>query len=147
VTRCADGTGKTAPREMIHLLNCILEQEIKRLEQGGTPAPGDQLFDRSVFKSALPTVSDARLNQYLYAEYASERPFVSKLDGEKAEQTPDSLSDLWGIDRNTAINKAKELVELGFFEQRGTKEEPTFWVPFLYRDALHLVQGRAEADD
>jgi hypothetical protein len=30
VTRCADGTGKTAPRELIHLLNCILEQEINR---------------------------------------------------------------------------------------------------------------------
>src|SRR6185437_1428285 len=39
VTRCADGTGKTAPRELIHLLNCILEQEIKRLEQGGGAAP------------------------------------------------------------------------------------------------------------
>jgi hypothetical protein len=132
---------------MIHLLNCILEQEIKRLEQGGAPAPGDQLFDRSVFKLALPTVSDARLNQYLYAEYASERPFVSKLDGQKAEQTPDSLSDLWGVHRGSAIAKAKELVELGFFEERGTREQPTFWVPFLYRDALHLVQGRAEADE
>jgi hypothetical protein len=52
-----------------------------------------------------------------------------------------------GIDRDATLEKAKELVELGFFEQRGTKEQPTFWVPFLYRDALHLVQGRAEADD
>ncbi len=147
VTRCADGTGKTAPREIIHLLNCILEQEIKRLEQGGGPAPNDQLFDRSVFKLALPTVSDARLNQYLYAEYATERPFVAKLDGQKAEQTPESLSDLWSIKKDAAIAKAKILVELGFFEERGTREEPTFWVPFLYRDALHLVQGRAESED
>lgn len=147
ITRCADGTRKTAPREVIHLLNSILEQEIKRLEQGGAPAPGDQLFDRSVFKQALPTVSDARLNQYLYAEYAAERPFVAKLDGQKAEQTPESLSDLWGMDQDAAIAKAKELVELGFFEERGTRDEPTFWVPFLYRDALHLVQGRAEADE
>lgn len=147
VTRCADATGKTAPRELIHLLNSILEQEIRRLEQGGAPAPGDQLFDRSVFKLALPTVSKARLNQYLYAEYPNERPFVAKLEGQKAEQTPDSLSDLWNVERDRAIAKAKELVELGFFEQRGTKEMPTFWVPFLYRDALNLVQGRAEADD
>jgi hypothetical protein len=132
---------------MIHLLNCILEQELKRLEQGGAPAPGDQLFDRSVFKLALPTVSDARLNQYLYAEHPNERAFISRLERQKAEQTPDSLSDLWNIDRIAAINKARELVELGFFEQRGTKDEPTFWVPFLYRDALNLVQGRAEADE
>src|SRR3984893_16270418 len=79
VTRCADGTGKTAPRELIHLLNCILEQEIRRLENGGAATAKDQLFDRSVFKSALPTVSNARLNQYLYAEYSSERPFFSTL--------------------------------------------------------------------
>ena len=147
VTRCADGTKKTAPREIIHLLNSILEQEIRRLEQGGAPPLGDQLFDRSVFKSALPTVSGARLNQYLYAEYPNERLFVSKLDSQKAEQTPESLSDLWGLGREAAIAKARELVELGFFEQRGTKDQPTFWIPFLYRDALHLVQGRAETDE
>jgi hypothetical protein len=147
ITRCADGTKKTMPRELIHLLNCILEQEIRRLEQGGEAPPEDKLFDRSVFKLALPTVSEARLNTYLYAEYPSLRPFVAKLDGQKAEQTPESLSDLWEIERGGAIAKAKELVELGFFEERGANERPTFWVPFLYRDALHLVQGRAEADD
>jgi hypothetical protein len=147
VTRCADGTGKTAPRELIHLLNCILEQEIKRLEQGGSPAPDDQLFDRAVFKLALPTVSNARLNQYLYAEYPNQRPLVVKLEGEKAEQTPESLSAIWSMQRSAAIEKAKELVELGFFEERGTRDEPTFWVPFLYRDALNLIQGRAESDE
>lgn len=147
VTRCADGTKKTAPRELIHLLNCIREQEIKRLEQGGAASEGDQLFDRSVFKSALPTVSNARLHQYLYAEYPSQRAFLAKLEGQKAEQTPDSLSDLWKVDCSAAIAKAKELVELGFFEERGTRDEPTFWVPFLYRDALNLIQGKADADD
>ena len=105
------------------------------------------MFDRSVFKLALPTVSDARLNQYLYAEYPAERPFVAKLDGQKTEQTLESLSDLWGLSNKSALAKAKELVELGLFEQRGTKDQPTFWVPFLYRDALNLVQGRAEAED
>jgi hypothetical protein len=147
VTRCADGTKKTAPRELIQLLNCILEREIKRLEQGGIVPTTDQLFDRSVFKAALPEVSDTRLNQYLYAEYPSERPFVSKMEGQKAEQTPDNLSELWHVGREEAITKANRLVELGFFEERGTKDQPTYWVPFLYRDALKLVQGRAEADE
>jgi hypothetical protein len=147
LARCADGTGKTAPRELIHLLNCILEQETKRLEQGSAPAPDDKLFDRSVFKAALPTVSNARLNQYLYAEYASQRPYVAKLEGQKAEQTADSLANLWKISRDAAITKAEELVELGFFEKREKSDQTTFWVPFLYRDALHLVQGRAEGDD
>ena len=117
------------------------------MEQGGSPPKGDQLFDRSVFKLALPAVSGARLNQYLYAEYANERKFVAALEGQKAEQTPASLSDLWAVGREEAISKTRELVELGFFEERGTRDEPTFWVPFLYRDALHLIQGRAEGED
>jgi len=147
ITRCADGTGKTAPREVIHLLNCIRDEEIRRLENGGTPTSNDQLFDRSVFKTALPTVSGARLNQYLYAEYPGERSYISKLEGEKAEQTPESLANLWSVSRDDAIAEAKQLVELGFFEERGTKEDPTYWVPFLYRDALNLVQGKADTDD
>lgn len=148
LTRCADGSERTAPRELIQLLNCLLEQETKRLEQGGAPAPDDQLFDRSVFKLALPTVSDTRLNQFLYAEYAPLKRYVSKLEKQKAEQTPESLANLWGMAETTdAIAKARELVEIGFFVEKGTTDAPTFWVPFLYRDALHLVQGKAESDD
>jgi hypothetical protein len=69
------------------------------------------------------------------------------MEGEKAEQTPESLMAIWDLDRVTAIEKAQNLVDLGFFEARGSKAEPTFWVPFLYRDALRLVQGRAETDE
>jgi len=147
VTRCADGSGKTAPREMIHLLNCIREEEIGRLERGGSAAPGEQLFDRSVFKLALPTVSETRLNTYLFAEYPAERPFLEKLRGEKAEQNPESLAVIWGVERDAALAKAQELTNLGFFEARGARSAPTFWVPFLYRDGLNLRQGKADADD
>ena len=35
--------------------------------------------------------------------------------------------------------------EIGFFDARGTKDEPSYWVPFLYRSALNLVQGKADA--
>jgi hypothetical protein len=67
--------------------------------------------------------------------------------GQKTEQTPDSLSDLWRMPRDEAISKAEELSDLGFFERRGTREQPTYWVPFLYRDALGLIQGKAEAEE
>ncbi|WP_422036423.1 P-loop ATPase, Sll1717 family [Reyranella sp.] len=146
IGRCRDGTGKTAPREVIYLLNCVRDEEIKRLEQGGLAPSDDQLFDRSVFKLALPTVSNYRLQQYLYAEYPSERPYLEKLAGEKAEQTPAALSAIWKTDERTAIERATGLVEVGFFEKRGTRDEPTFWVPFLYRDALGLIQGKADDD-
>ena len=93
--------------------------------------------------ATLPRVSETRLNTYLYAEYPEERPFLEKLKGEKTEQTPESLSSIWGVPREEAISKAQMLVSLGFFQVRGTRLEPTYWVPFLYRDALHLIQGRA----
>lgn len=145
VTRCADGTGKTTPRELIHLLNTVRDEEIKRLELGGKAPDGDQLFDRSVFKTSMSRVSRARVDTYLYAEYADEKPYIDKLMKQKAEQTPDSLAALWGIKRANAMEKAQQLVDLGFFELRGTPADPTYWVPFLYRDALNLIQGKADA--
>jgi hypothetical protein len=39
---------------------------------------------------------------------------------------------------------AMNLVEVGFFEKRGTKMDPDWWVPFLYRPALDMVQGSAD---
>jgi len=39
-----------------------------------------------------------------------------------------------------------KLIEVGFFQRRGSREAPTFWVPFLYRDALEMSQGLAEED-
>lgn len=143
VGRCADASGNTVPRELIQLLNSIRAEEIRRLERGESVAPGKKLFDRSIFKLALHRVSETRLNTYLFAEYPAERSFIEKLIGEKTEQTPENLSSIWGISREEAINKAQELAKIGLFQIRGTRVEPTFWVPFLYRDGLSLVQGRA----
>jgi hypothetical protein len=146
LSRCADATEKTAPRELIHLLKSLQIKEIERLEKGGAPAPREQLFDRSVFKPALIPVSLARLNQYLYAEYPDEKPFIALLQREKTEQSPESLSKIWKIDENTAAQKAEQLRELGFFQRRGSREQPTYWVPFLYRDALGMIQGREKEE-
>jgi hypothetical protein len=144
ISRCADGTGKTAPRELIHLLNALREKEILRMERGETQAAGKQLFDRSVFKTALPDVSEARLIQTLYAEYPDLRPFISKLVGEKTEQTVETLGALWGVDTTTTIQISDRLAEVGFFQKRSVRDSDTLWVPFLYRDALKMIQGLAD---
>lgn len=146
LSRCRDASGRTAPRELVHFINCLRSEEIKRLELGEAAAPDEQLFDRAVFKLALPEVSRARLNGYLYAEHDDQRGYIERLKGQKAEQTPDSLTQIWGVERSEAIAIAGGLASLGFFEQRGSQSEPTFWVPFLYRDALDLIQGQADAE-
>jgi hypothetical protein len=144
VSRCADGTTKTAPRELIHLLISLREQEIARLERGEEPPQGDQLFDRSVFKAALPAVSEARLVQTLYAEYPHLQPLLEKLKGEKTEQTADSLASIWRLGSSDTVARTQEAIAVGFFLPRGSRDRPTYWVPFLYRDALAMSQGMAE---
>lgn len=141
--RTKDATGQTAPRELIHLLSSLRETQLKRYENGQGEPPGEHLFDRPAFKAALGQVSEVRLTQTLFAEYPGLKPYIEQLEGEKTQQTPVTLARIWDVSPEKARETADALVDIGFFEQKGTKQEPAYWVPFLYRDALHLVQGEA----
>jgi hypothetical protein len=142
--RTQDGSQHTAPRELIHLLSAARDVQRRKLEEGQKEPPGEALFDRSSIRDALPEVSRERLEQTLYAEYPHLRPWLMRLRREKTEQTPDSLATIWDVDRDAAAHLADELVEVGFFEERRAQRDPTFWVPFLYREALEMVEGAAE---
>jgi len=144
LSRTRDGTQLNAPRELIHFLNCLREFQLKRLELGEPEPEGQQLFVRSAFKDALPEVSKVRLEQTLYAEHPERKSALEKLRGEKTLQTPDTLAPIWGVSLEEASLLAGELTAIGFFELRGPKQSPSYWVPFIYRDALDLVQGSAE---
>lgn len=144
LSRTADGTGQTAPRELIHLLSAARDEQLKSLEMGAPEPEGDALFDRSALKAALPEVSKARYEQTLCAEYPALKPILDRLDGEKTQQTPATLAKIWKESHSEALSRAEHLAEIGFFEKRGTKEQPAYWVPFLYREALNMVQGQAD---
>jgi hypothetical protein len=144
LSRTADGSGQTAPRELIHLLMEARDQQLKLLEMGAPEPSGEALFDRGALKSALPEVSKVRFEQTLCAEHPTLKPILMRLEGEKTQQTPSTLAKIWSVSETTALERAEKLVEVGFFEKRGSKEQPIFWVPFLYRDALNLLQGPAD---
>lgn len=144
LTRTQDGTQKTAPRELIHLLNELRSRQIQRYETGQPEPPGEVLFERQTFKEALPEVSRVRLTQTIYAEYPSLRPRLEALREAKTTQTVESLAEIWGTTYVDAQGTAASLVDIGFFERRGERDLPEYWVPFLYRDALDMVQGTAE---
>jgi len=144
LARTTDGTGKTAPRELIHLLTEARDQQLRLLERGETEPPGESLFDRNALQGALPAVSKERYEQTLCAEHPKLKPILDKLEGEKTQQTPASLAKIWRVSEADAVSRAEELSEVGFFQKRGSKEQPVFWVPFLYRGALNLVQGPAD---
>lgn len=139
-----DGTQVNAPREFIHMMNSLREVQVRRLELGDPEPEGELLFARGTFKEALPEVSKVRLEQTLYSEQADMKPWMEKLRGEKTSQTPETLAVIWGISTDEAAKRAERLVSIGFFEIRGQHHAKTFWVPFLYRDALDMVQGAAD---
>jgi len=146
LSRTQDGTQQNAPRELIHLLNSLRDEQVRHLEIGDPEPEGTRLFQGGTFKDALPEVSRARLEQTLYAEHPDLRPLLEGLREEKTSQSVASLASIWSIPEEDARRKARELTEVGFFEERGMKTDPEFWVPFLYRDALQLVQGSADQD-
>jgi hypothetical protein len=142
--RTQDGTGHTAPRELIHLLSATRNVQRRLIDEGHKEPPGERLFDQAAISAALPEVSRERLEQTLYAEYPHLRKWLPELTRERTEQTAATLAEIWDVDVERAAEIADELVEVGFFQPRGTKRERTYWVPFLYRDALEMVQGSAD---
>ncbi|HEX7079722.1 MAG TPA: hypothetical protein VF329_01750 [Gammaproteobacteria bacterium] len=144
LSRTRDGTQINAPRELIDFLGSLRTQQMRRYELGEPDPEGEALFARAAFKPALPEVSEVRLNQTLYAEYPELREHIELLRDERTLQRPETLAKIWGISPIEAHGRANDLVSVGFFERRGSREAPEYWVPFLYRDALELVQGAAE---
>ena len=118
--------------------------QLQKFKIGISDAEGNVLFSRPAIRESLLEVSKVRLEQTIYAEYPRLRPFIENLDGEKATQNLKSLADAWKQDAETTRRTADALVEIGFFELLGTRDEPIYRVPFLYREALNLVQGAAD---
>jgi hypothetical protein len=97
LSRTRDASGVNAPRELIHFLSSLRDEQLRMLEIGHEPAGGELLFDRAAFKSALPAVSKVRLEQTIYAEYPSLRASLEALEREKTQQIPrHASSDLGG---------------------------------------------------
>lgn len=144
ITRTSDASKEPAPRELIHMLNELRSQQLKKLERGYKGQLSDGLlFEQAVFKEALPAVSKTRLEQTLYAEYARLKGYIEKLREQRATQSTASLAKLWGVSEPEATQLATELEEAGFYEKLTAK-----WrAAFLYRPALGLVQGAADEDD
>jgi hypothetical protein len=142
--RAQDGTKTVAPRELIHLLSQAKAEQLKMLDRGEREPQDKMIFSRQALREALPEVSRVRLEQTIYAEYPEVKEHLEALRREKTNQTLESLSEIWSVSVEEAQTLAAHLVEIGFFEPRGYKGNPSYWVPFLYRPALEMSQGTAE---
>jgi hypothetical protein len=145
LSRTRDGHGVTAPRELIHLMSSARDQQLRRYEIGEPPPPEETIFDRQALRDAVPDVSEVRLTKTIYAEYPALRPYLERLEGQKTHHSVASRAVAWGEeDLPVAHEIADRLVDIGFFERRGDRAAPTYWVPFVYRPELRMVQGSAD---
>ena len=143
LTRLGDGTGRTAPREIIHLLNAAREVQLDSHRLGKHLLDDINLIGNSSLQQALPIVSECRYKQTLCAEHPSLIKHLAKLEREKSEQNLETLQHIWRQTEQEASMLAEKLVDIGFFSLRGTNLLPVYLVPYLYRDALKMVQGSA----
>jgi len=144
LSRTRDGQGVTAPRELIHLMSAARDKQLRRFEIGEPPPPGEPVFDRQALRDAVPEVSEVRLTKTIYAEYPGVRNYLERLEGQKTHHNAASLAAVWQEDEPSARGIADRLVEIGYFERRGNRQDSTYWVPFMYRPVLKMVQGSAE---
>ncbi|MNV88811.1 hypothetical protein D3C71_1830500 [compost metagenome] len=79
----------------------------------------------------------------MVAEYPDLKTYMDRLEGQKAEQSLQSLQALWQTTKEDATERAERLVSVGFFEKRNRKGTISYWIPFVYRGALKIVQGKA----
>lgn len=144
LSRVKDGQGIIAPREIIHLLNEAKAQQILKLQIGTNDMEAEIIIGKDAIKSALDIVSKVRLEQTIYAEYPSMKEYIEALRKEKAEHSIATLSKIWKLTTEETRGVASKLHQIGIFEVKGTKDNPRFWIPFLYRNELDIIQGSAD---
>jgi hypothetical protein len=139
LTRTRDAKGNDSPREIIQLLNEAIKQEISSLEIGNNYAQGKQLISINSLKKALAIVSKTKIESVVFAEYPGLKWAISALINEKSMIPVDELSRLWDRNRRNAKKIANELVEIGFLARKGSKDKPTYEIPFIYRPYLNMT--------
>lgn len=137
LTRIRDGNDVKSPRNLVDLVSKAVEAQKRReAQQPRYMQPGTSLLTGDALKRALADLSAERVEDTLLAEAGEVAAFIRRFDGGKAEHSVDSLARLLGPD---SVEITKRLVTLGFLELVGK----TFKVPPLYRQGLHITQGKA----
>lgn len=137
LTRIRDGNDVKSPRNLVDLVSKAVEAQKRReAQQPRYMQPGTPLLTGDALKRALADLSAERVEDTLLAEAGEVAPFIRRFDGGKAEHSVDSLARLLGPE---SAEITKRLVTLGFLELVGK----TFKIPPLYRQGLHITQGKA----
>lgn len=135
-----DALDITSPRELIHLLNETRDIQLQMADEVSKDLPNERLFSFEALKKALPIVSKARYDLTLCAENPQIRDLLQWLEGRKAIQTIETLSEAWGLSTDEVAEAAGKLMDAGVFERKGTRDKPVYQIAPIYRDALKIRQ-------
>jgi len=129
-----DGKGRYTPRDFILLIDKARAYQLGEGEErrGG----GDYLIGAAAIRKAYYTVSELKLSTQLYAEYPEYRNWIEKFKNGKSTHNEETIKKILGSQWKSRVEK---LVYVGFLE-----EIKGGWnIPFIYRPALQIVQGKA----
>lgn len=134
--RLSDSTGKTTPREVIHLLNEMRNLQLMKFQIGTKLSIDDGcLFSRAAIRDACFPVSKTRLEQTIYAEHPEFKPLIERLRQRQSRYRLIDLRNIWRLSETETLEKIERLEEIGFLGKTGRVE----WrIPFLYRPGLEL---------
>lgn len=138
ISRITDASGNSAPRELIHFFENARKLQIKRIEEGKAKLENEEIFEKSILKTALNEVSKVRYEQTLLAEYPSLKNYIEKLKNRKAEQSIKTLVNIWKVPEEDALQIANRLIDVGFFKSK----KSSYIIPFIYRIELGIIQGK-----
>lgn len=131
-----DGKGNITPRDVIALIDKARIDQAEEWSLNLTNTDESYLIGPSSLKSAWSSVSKDKLETQLYAEYPHLKNHISSFANGKAEHNATTLRDTLG---DNWKESAEELVNIGFLE----KLSGAWKIPFLYREALGITQGKA----
>ncbi|MGV8964561.1 MAG: P-loop ATPase, Sll1717 family [Candidatus Saccharimonadaceae bacterium] len=139
ISKIEDGNKNVSPRELIHLINLSIKQEIKCIiEEGGIT--NDCLISEASLWKALAEVSKTKLETIL-SEYPKLQPFIYRLKKKKISSTAAELKTYWDCSNKDVKIIANNLVKIGILRNKNefkSGKEALYYIPQLYRSALGL---------
>ena len=142
----ADGSGQFNPRVLLAFFSLMARLQAASDEESDRQLPASRpLIQDSAAQKALVDVSDARLNQYIYAEFQHLKPYVRSLvEKPNAFRSKGELLQALGLrDEPRSTEIIRELVGCGLL---ATGEKSfAYSIAKLYKPALRSQKPRSSS--
>jgi hypothetical protein len=140
--RIRDGNDIKPPRNLIDLISMAQQAQLRREERerdSRAYGPGAAIIEGDALRRALAQLSQQRVQDTLLAEAGIYAPLIERFRDGKAEHNTESLAYLLERDPSGIRSTIQPLMDIGFLEDI----KDTYKVPTLYREGLHITQGKA----